>query len=168
MSYFSKITVFVLAAISLFSCACKKEMAANTSENIDYIYFQKWIGGNALSGSGTNLYLKFEKPLVKDTYLQKAFFQNQEADFDKIDETNYVAHFYGKSTEDLILDGDTDKEYGNEPPEDKREMPDFPYDLKPTEAVLEFHINNKATHVKITNIKEKELIAYPSMDRPKN
>ncbi len=167
MKYLLK-SVFLLAFV-ISGCCSKKELTTQPPEAVEEVYFQKWIGGNDLSGSGTNLHLKFEKPLGKDIYLQKAFFQNKEADFDKIDETTYVAHFYDKPIDrDLILDGDSGKEYGNKPPVDKRDLPDFPYDLKPTEAVLEFHINNKATHVKINNIKEKELIAYPSMGTDKN
>ena len=151
------------------SCSSKKEISTVLPEAIEEVYFQKWIGGQELSGSGTNLHLKFEKPLGQDIYLKKVYFQNEEADFDKENETTYVAHFYNKSfNQDLILDGDTNKEYGNKPPQNKRETTDFPYDLKPTEAVLEFNINDKVKHVKITNIKEKELIAYPSMDREKN
>lgn len=158
-----------MIVISCTCCSSKKELTTQLPEAITEVYFQKWIGGNALSGSGTNLQLQFEKPLPQGTQLQKAFFQNQEADFDKLDETTYVAHFYNKSGNgDLILDGDTDKEYGNKPPENKKEMIDFPYDLKPTEAVLEFRSDNKPKHVKITNIKEKELIAYPAMGRDKN
>jgi len=168
MNYFSKL-IFVLILVMTSSCSSKKEISTELPQAIEEVYFQKWIGGQELSGSGTNLHLKFKNQLPKDTYLAKVYFQNQEADFDKENETSYVAHFYGKPvTNDLILDGDSDKEYGNKPPEDKRENPAFPYDLKPTEAVLEFHINNKATRVKIANIKEKKGIAYPATERPKN
>lgn len=163
-----KLLVFSMFALSS-SCSSKKEISTVLPEAIKEVYFRKWIGGQESSGSGTNLNLQFEVPLGQDIYLQKAYFQSQQADFDKENETTYIAHFYAKSiSEDLILDGDSDKEYGNKPPQNKMEMPDFPYDLKPTEAVLEFNINNKVKHVKITNIKEKELIAYPSMDREKN
>ncbi len=172
MRYFGKITVFVLATISLFSCACKKEMATNTSENIEQIYFQKWIGGQEISGSGTDLHLKFKQPLATDVYVAKVYFQNQEAFFDIENEqenrTTFVARFYAKPiNNDLIMDRDSLKEYGNKSPEIKRENPKFPFDLKPDEAILEFHIKNKITQTKVTGIKEKEAIAYPST-RPKN
>ncbi len=168
MNYFLKF-IFVLIVVITSSCVSNKAISTELPQVIEEVYFQKWIGGQELSGSGTNLHLKFEKPLPQDCYLQKVFFQNQEVDFDKENETTYVAHLYSKPVnQDMILDGNSDKEYGNKPPEDKRENSVFPYDLKPTEAVLEFHINNKAIRIKISNIKEKEGIAYPAMERPKN
>lgn len=124
---------------------------------MEAVYFQKWIGGQELSGSGIDFHLKFKNQLPPDTYLAKVYFQNQEAFFDRENETTFIAKFYSKSSinKDSIMDIN------------KRENPDFPFDLKPTEAILEFHINNKPTQVKIENIQEKELLAYPST-RPRN
>jgi len=168
MNYFLK-SVFVIIVMMTSSCSSKKEMSTELPQAIEDVYFQKWIGGQELSGSGTNFHLEFKNKLPQNTYLVKVYFQNQEADFDKENETTYVAHLYGKPVNsDIILDSNSDKEYGNQLPDDKRTTPDFPYDLKPTEAVLEFHINNKATQVKIANIQEKKGIAYPAMERPKN
>ena len=139
-----------MVLMSCLHCSSKKEVATKLPQTIDEVYFQKWIGGQELSGSGTDFHLKFKNPLPDDCYLQKVYFQNQEAVFEIENETTFVAHLYNKT------------------PQDKRAKPDFPFDIQPNEAILEFHINNKITHVKIANIKEKELIAYPAMGREKN
>lgn len=155
----------ILALVTLFSflnCSSKKETNTKKASDIESVYFQKWLGGQELSGTGTNFHLKFKKPLDQDVYLAKVYFQNHEAFFDKENETTFIARFYTKSpNQDLIMDGDSTKEFGNTVPDDKRVNPDFPFNLKPTEAILEFHNKNKIEQLKIVNIKEKELIAYP-------
>ena len=152
MKCFLKSIAFLIVAICSFSCACKKVITTAVPSVIENVYFQKWIGGQELSGSGIDFHLKFKNQLPPDTYLSKVYFQNQEAFFDRENETTFIAKFYSKSLikNDSIIDSN------------KRETPDFPFDLKPTEAILEFHINNKATQIKIENIQEKELLAYPS------
>jgi hypothetical protein len=157
MRYFLKSVLFAIVVISSYCCSSKKEISTKLPEAIELVYFQKWIGGQELSGSGIDFHLKFKNQLPKDTYLTKVYFQNQEAFFDRENETTFIAKIYSKSS--IKIDSTIDI--------NKRENPDFPFDLKPTEAILEFHINNKATQVKIENIQEKELLAYPST-RPRN
>ncbi len=157
MRNFLKSVLFTIILISSYCCCSKKEISTKLPETIDEVYFQKWIGGQELSGSGIDFHLKFKNQLPQDTYLAKVYFQNQEAFFERENETTFIAKFYSKSL--IKIDSIIDV--------NKRENPDFPFDLKPTEAILEFHINNKAAQVKIENIQEKELLAYPST-RPRN
>ena len=161
MKYILKSIVFLLVVISCVFCSSKKGITTKLPNDIAEVYFQKWIGGQELSGSGINFHLKFKKQLPQDTYLIKVYFQNQEAFFDREDETTFIAKFYSKPSL-------AENRYNTNGDVNKRKNPDFPFDLKPIEAVLEFHINNKVEQVKILNIKEKELIAYPSMGREKN
>ena len=160
MKYILKSIVFLLVVISCVFCSSKKGITIKSPNDIAEVYFQKWIGGQELSGSGINFHLKFKNQLPQDNYLVKVYFQNQEAFFDKEDETTFLAKFYSKSS--LIVDGDSTNVNV-----DKRENPKFPFDLKPDEAILEFHIKNKIQQIKIANIKEKELLAYPST-KPRN
>ena len=62
------------------------------------VYFQKWICGQELTGSGTNFHLKLQQPLPSYTSLIKVYFQQQEAVFEKEDPTTFVAHFYDKKS----------------------------------------------------------------------
>jgi uncharacterized protein (DUF2267 family) len=167
----SSIKFFFLLVIS--SCSSRKEpnngeltnQIQNTfPQEIKSIYVQKWIGGQELTGSGTNFYIEFQKPLSKEIQLQKIYFQNQEAILESESEAGFVAHFYQKPKKDIVLDVDPTKEFGNEPPEIIKPK----FSLQPNQAIIEYKINNKTLLFKISNIKEKELIAYPSMGRPKN
>lgn len=168
MKCFTKQLLFFTLLISFLSCTSSKELSKTYNDNIAEIYFQKWIGGQELSGSGTNFYLNLKQPLASNTNLIKVYFQQQEALFEKEDETTFVAHFYSKTPHsDLIMDGNSVNEYGNKAPEIKSKSTNVGADLNPNEAILEYNSDNKSVQVKITNIKEKELLAYPST-KPRN
>jgi hypothetical protein len=154
-----------LLSVVLFSfCSSKKETALQIPYEIESVYFQKWVGGQELTGSGTNFHLKFKTELPQNIKLIKLYFQNKETQFDQEDQTTFIARFYSKpKNPDFIMDGDSLKEYGNKAPEITKPR----FDLKDTEAMLEFQNGNKVEHYKLVDIKEKELIAYPSA-RPRN
>ncbi|WP_310555241.1 hypothetical protein [Flavobacterium sp.] len=130
---------------------------------IESVYFQRWIGGRQETGSGINFHIQFKTALPNGVQLKKVYFQNNEADFEEKDPTTFVAYFKFKPKSEIILDSDPKKEYGNKTPETNK----LNSDLQPNEAILEFVKNEKVIKVKIQNIKEKELIAYPSA-RPRN
>ncbi len=150
---------FLIIPFSLLFCA-SKPVQNKFPQEIEAVYFQKWLPGLKNMSSGTNFYIKFKTPLSKNIQLQKVHLQGQEAKLEQEDQTTLVAHFYQKSNhKDLNLNGDSEKEYGNQIPESTKSK----FKLKPDEAILEYKWNNKKTYFIITNIKEKELIAYPSM-----
>jgi hypothetical protein len=127
---------------------------------IDYVHFQKWIGGQEQTGSGINFEIKFKTAFSANFVLKKVYFRNQEATFEAQDPTTFIARFSQKPNSDLNLDSNPQKEYGNKVPEIAK------FKLQDDEAVLEFHQDNIKGYFKITKIKEKELLAYPAT-RPK-
>lgn len=152
-----------LILLLLQNCNSKKNLIQVEDKipyAIDSVYFQKWIGGQELTGSGTYFYVNFKQELPSNVTLKNVYFGNNEADFNKNTSKNYMANFYQKpNKKDLILDSDAKKEYGNETPEIIKSK----YALEQNEAVLTFEINQEIKFFKISKIKEKELIAYPSM-----
>lgn len=161
----NKITIVLFfLIIGLTSCSSQQEVKTNLPWKIESVYFQKWIGGQEKTGSGINFYLIFKESFSPNFHLKKVYFRNQEANFIKENKTTFTARFYYKSTNsDLILDGKTSNEYGNNPPEILKSK----FDLKDNEAILEFEQDNKTHFYKISSVKEKELLAYPST-RPKD
>lgn len=135
----------------LSCCASKAQNAKAFPQDFKTVYFQKWIGGQALTGTGTNFFIELKKPLSKEIKLQKIYFQNQEAVCQQLNDTIVAAYFYQKP----IKEGDT-------APTQKTK-----YTLLPNEAVIEYALKEKNLFFKIVAIKEKELIAYPST-RPRN
>ena len=158
------ILFFLLVMICLAFCASKQAMQTIFPQKIKSVYFQSGIGGREKAGSGTNFYIEFYAPLSKDIQVVKIYFQNQEASFELVNETTFVAHLYSKNgISDLILDRDSTREYGNQAPVISK--PKFA--LKLTEALLEYKSNGKVFFFKITNLKEKPMISNPSMIKPK-
>lgn len=155
--------VFSCVFLILFSCSSTKQDNEKSSYEIASVYFQKWIGGQEQTGSGINFYVKLKNPLPENVTLAKVYFQNKEGFFDKEDETSFIARFYDKPANDLILDGTSEKEYGNKAPE----IVEPRFKLTADEAMIEFHTGTQVTHQKLTQIKQKELLAYPA-SRPRN
>ena len=84
----------------------------------------------------------------------KIYFQNQTAVVDEANTSTFVSHFKDKNKkEDLILDLNPAKEYGNKAPIIQKPT----FDLKKNEAVLEYKNNNKTQFLKIRNIIEKKI-----------
>lgn len=125
---------------------------------IEYVFFERWVGGQELAGGGTNFEIKFKDILPQNYSLKKVYFQGEEASFESEKYNIYVARFYYRPNTDLLLDEDPKKEYGNKAPDTTKPK----FDLKPDEAILEFTNGSKTKHFKITKIVEKEMIAYPS------
>ncbi|MFC4738464.1 hypothetical protein ACFO3U_00500 [Flavobacterium ponti] len=148
--------VFIL--FSIVSCSSSKEVSPNLSDNIESVYYQKWMAGVQGGGSGINFHVNLNLPLEENSKLEKVQFDVYEVAFEKISETEYIAKI-NTHQNDLILDENPEKEYGNEASK---------LNLKPNEANLIFRVNKKVVIKNIQNVKEKSMIAYPSMERQKN
>jgi hypothetical protein len=159
----------VLIFLSLFlSQTCNKKMS--NSEILDQlpsvietVYFQKWVAGQEESGSGTHFFIQFKTTFPENIKLKKVYFQGQESDLQSEDENIFTANFTNKPKQDRILNADSEKEFGNKPPEITKPK----YDLKSNEAILEFEKDQNPLIFKLQNIKQKELLAYPSA-KPRN
>ena len=159
----------VLIFLSLFiGQTCNKKMTDSEILDqlpsvIETVYFQKWIAGQEESGSGTHFFIQFKTAFPENIKFKKVYFQGQESDLQSEDENIFTANFTNKSKQDRILDVDSEKEFGNKPPEISKTK----YDLKPNEAILEFQKHNKILIYKLQNIKQQDLLAYPTA-KPRN
>ena len=140
-------SLFVIS-ISLTFCAMKQELQSEFPQEIQAMFYQK--GELSNQEQGIEFYIEFKKPLAATIKLEKIYFRNQFADVDEITISTFVAHFKNKK-QDLILDSNLAKEYGNKAPV----LEKSPFNLKNNEAVLEYKNNNKTQFFKITNLIEK-------------
>lgn len=150
-----------LMLFGIISCSSSKTQdIQKVTDSMESVFFQRWTAGIRGGGSGINFQVNLKAPLEKDETLEKVQFESYEASFEKKSETTYVAFIKTPSNQnDLILDENPEKEYGNKAPI---------VNLKPKEANLFFKINGKEVIKNLQNVKEKEMLAYPSMERPKN
>lgn len=149
----------VMFLLGLVSCATNKEK--NEVINLDEIkevYYQKWIAGVQGGGSGIDFFVILKQPLSAEIVLEKLQFENIEVPFKKLSPTSYVARISTKEN-DLILDENPKKEYGNSLNNNN---------LKQGEANLIFTKNAKVHSTHLKNVTEKPMLAYPSMEKPKN
>lgn len=153
-----------LILLFILTQTCSKAPFSKMSKSdlpseIQDIYFQNWVGGRLETGGGTNFVIQFKSALPDDIKLKSVFFRGKSADFETKPNNQFVAYYTYKPKNDLILDEDATKEYGNQAP-----------DLTQSNSVSAeiFFIKNEKTYsYKVENVKEKEMLAYPSA-KPRN
>lgn len=156
----SKISISLLFVFTLMCSSAQKNIENDLKNNIKEVYFERWVAGVRGGGSGINFHIFLNKSLSDNEFLQKVQFENKEAVFQKMDDLHYVAYIK-TNLNDLELHETSDKEFGNEAP-----VVDF--NLKPQQAKVFVVENNNEVSFLIDNVKEKEMIAYPSMNKPRN
>ena len=142
----------VITAISLTFCAMKHELQTEFPQEIQSVFYQKVKKGT--ESSGTHFYIEFKKPLAANIKLYKIYFHNQESLVQEITPKDFKSSFLqSNKKEDLIMDKNPAKEYGNKAPVVSKSK----FDLKSNEAVLEYTKGGKTLFYKIANVLEKPL-----------
>lgn len=128
----------------------------NPPFSIKEAYFQKWVAGIKEGGSGVEVHLIMET-MEPNVEIQNIYFRNHILEAQKsLDNSNeYVAHLSSNLKNDVVMDIDPMKEAQNIPSQE------FPFELKENEAVVSYWFKGKKKYFKISNISEKERIAYP-------
>jgi hypothetical protein len=124
-------------------------------QEFDSVCYQNWVGGQELSGGGTDFYIDFKNPLQSDIKLVTLYFRNHKLNIETLSSTKFIARYSYRP--ELIID-----EYGNRKIVRKPEVNSKPkYILKDNEAVIEYIRGKKKKICKLKNVKEKEFLAYP-------
>ena len=130
----------------------KQEFQTEFPQEIQSVFYHK--EKNGMESSVINFYIEFKNPLSANIKLEKIYFHNQESPVQEITPKDFKSSFLqSNKKEDLIMDKNPAKEYGNKAPVIEKSK----FDLKPNEAVLEYKQDNKTQFFKITNLKEKPL-----------
>ncbi|TDE06761.1 hypothetical protein [Flavobacterium hiemivividum] len=165
MSYIYRVLVLILSAFSLSFCALKQNNEMDFPQEIAAAYFQKIDNNQADAKVAFDFFIVLDKPIEQGTFLDKIYFKNQTAIVEKENDRTFVAHFRKDTTnQDLILDSDSTKEYGNKAPVVVKPK----FELEPAEAVLEYRNKEKTFFYKINGVKERPMIPNPSGIKPKN
>jgi len=152
MKGYKIISFLLITAISLTFCAMKQEFQTEFPQEIQSVFYQKIKKGT--ESSVINLYIEFKNPLSANFKLEKIYFHNQESLVQEITPKDFKSTFLqSNKKEDLIMDKNPAKEYGNKAPVVQKSK----FDLKPNEAILEYKKDNKTQFFKIINLKEKPL-----------
>jgi hypothetical protein len=106
----------------------------------DYFY--------SIKGNQTVFTIELKQPISEAIEMQTMYFRNQKASVKEISKNTFAATF---SKPDLVMDVDPKEEAVNQPPIIK----DIPFQLKPTEAVLEYKHKGKIKRYLFSNVVEK-------------
>jgi hypothetical protein len=142
----------MLFLFMFFSCTSQKQVSNQVLQSIQDVYFQSWIAGVRGGGAGINFHVNFKTPLSDDIQLQKVIFKGKEAVFSTQDSFHYIAYIVTKQGGGL---NPTEEEVQNNPLTEE------------TSATLFFIVKGKPVIQVLKNVKEKEMLAYPSMNKPR-
>ncbi|MCW5519980.1 hypothetical protein J1N09_09035 [Aureitalea sp. L0-47] len=126
------------------------------------VYSQKWVAGVPDGGSGTNVHFTLVE-FSRDVTIDKVYFREQvtKAQISPQTRNQFAGYFRNNNRRDVIMDIDPVKEAKNTP------KTPFPFKLNDNEAVLSFLDGNFVRYTKITDIREEEMLALPSV-KPNN
>ena len=152
--------IYLCTLFSLFSCAGSKNtnlvLQESTPFTITGAYYQDWIAGVKGGGSGTHLYFSIEN-MNSDIEIVDVYFRKQQQKATNTKENQYQVPFSNDLNRgDTILDSNPIKEAQNEVPKA------IPFSLENNEAVLSYLQNGEKKYVKIPDLQEKPVLAYPS------
>jgi len=133
------------------SCESQKKVSERVTESVVETYFEGWVAGVRGGGAGINFHVIFKTPLSDEIQLEKVVFKGYEAVFQTQDGLHYTAFIVTRSG-------------GKNTPEEEQTSEPLP---ESNQAVLYFKQNGKTAVHTIANVKEKEMLAYPSMNKPR-
>lgn len=143
--------------ISCGPCKTKNRDLAftqNTPFAIENTYCQKWVAGIKGGGSGLNLYTTIDN-FSEGVVMKEFYFRGQITEV-KSSKNNLFVGYYTTKGNDFVMSSDATKEAVNTPPKK------FPFNIENNKAVISYVFNDKTYYHKISNIVEKEILAYPS------
>ena len=151
--------IFILS-VFLSNCGGSKSdtskytLTENPPFSIEEIYSQKWMAGVKGGGMGTNIYVTLIN-LEPGTLINEVYFRNKRTTAEEKNNQMFVGYFKDEQ-KDIIMDSDATNEANNIPPQKS------PFQLEENEAVLSYSFKGKDYYFKVSNIEEKDVIAYPS------
>jgi hypothetical protein len=133
----------IISLLFLLAIACSSKDAFQQEFPMsiaDYYYSTK--------GNQTVFTIELKQPISEAIEMQTMYFRNQKALVNEISKNTFSATF---CTPDLVMDIDPKEEAVNQLPIVK----EFPFQLKPTDAVLEYKHKDKIKRYLFSNVAEK-------------
>jgi len=161
VKHFVGLSLLMIVTVSFSQCASKKVLQDKLPVELVEVYSQRWVGGIEEAGSGVNIILLVKDNSVK---LDSVYFKDRATKLVSQPQNKdlYVGSFKAayKHKEDMLMSNEPNGEYGNTLPDEI--INKFPFELKENECIVSYQESGTTKYFKITNIIEKEMIAYPS------
>lgn len=129
------------------SCGSNKGLQERSPAQFNQVYY-------SYDSDGIELTIPVASIQDERVSLNSVYFHGMKSDLMQNDEKPnlYVANFR-MGTEDMVMDKDPAKEYGNKPPQLPEESP---FEIDDDEAILVFTQDDEIKYYKLTGIVEKE------------
>ena len=152
----------VAMTLGFASCASQNALVSDPPFTVSEPQVVYWTAGRERGGNGMELSMRWNPHEPEAYSLDTLYFRGQ-AHIPKIVDTENGMRLKvevenpTKAKSDMIMDGDSRKEVGNQPPLPLKTKADLPFELKADEAILVYHSTSdgKLFYYKITGIKEK-------------
>ncbi len=162
---------YLLMLGMLTGCSSQKKLTDEAPFKIGAGFCQEWIGGKEESGKG--LLVKIPVSEIEGYKINAIFFRGQQAYTKVVDEDGQkfvVAELKKEGNNlpsDMILHADPKKEFGNKPSGNKNntENTKFASELSDNEAVLSYIKKSTIKYVKVSGIKDKPALIYPTKSK---
>ena len=146
--------------VSFSKCSTAQKLQKKSPIEIGETYAQQWIAGIQGGGSGINVYIPVEDTSV---ILDSIYFrgQKEKLEFKGNNQNMYVGRFLTEvnHNKDIILSSNMKEESKNKLPELKEKMP---FEFNDNECIVTYLKSGKTMYYKISNIKTKQSLHYPS------
>lgn len=156
------ITVFsMFLSICFWQCNTLKtsESISLDAKQASKTYYQNWVLGVRGGGSGTDIFIS--KDLLKNKLLDSVYFKGKGTSLES-NKTHYIGYF--KKEISQIIEGVGTVNENDSKTADKKTS--IPFELNNNEAVVSYSENGKTKYLKLTNIREKKMLAYPPAPKP--
>ena len=161
----SFLTLMFIFMASFSQCSSTYKLQKEAPATFGEVYCQDWAAGVQGGGGGLNLFI----PIGDQTMtLDSVYFRGKAVKLELNPNSKiYVGRFVSgnNAIKDVVLSSDPKEEYGNQMPSVKTTIP---FKLKDDECVVSYLKNKTILYYKITNIKQKKALHYPSAPPNKN
>lgn len=164
MILFNKIFLFSVFIVVFSNCSSTQKMQLKVPFTIVEVTSQRWFSEIKGGKTGTNVVLYIEGLNEATVSLDSLYFRGRVTTLEIKEQPKKtaVAVFMDKLLvkPDIVMHSDPKKEFGNQPPVLQEKIP---FELKNTEAVLQYTEQGEKKYYKIKGILEKEPVSYPQL-----
>lgn len=164
------IAILVVMLFGVAGCSSQKKLVKQAPFIVEKPSCTPYAGGLEASGSGFILRLPVSLNTEEEINFEKVFFRGHilNPEWVSKDGKRFLQCVYKhKSMEkpDIIMHDNPLMEVGNQPPGEVAEKEDFPFELKPEEAVIAYSHEGKTSYAKISGVKDKMPYLLPAKEK---
>lgn len=154
-----------LSTLGLMSCSSQKALEGDPPFIVNAPTVEYWQGGREESGHGMRFTARWAPQDPSAIRIDSLYFRGRVYPLEVRDsETGFMLFAEDlRQKHDLVMHADSTREVGNQPPMPLPAGGDFPFDLRPDEAVISYTLeaDGKQYYTRVSGVREKRGRIYP-------